>query len=302
MKRTPNISITILVAGLLVAALSFVIPKNKEKYLGDMFWSRKTFASAKYNVVLMGDSRVYRGLSPYVIEKRLSGLKVLNFGYSNGGLNPTMFDAAESKLNKKAKNKVIVLGISANSITSYTKDNNQYLQELTRPKEDVLERLYLNPILYWFSATNPEQLKESFKAADNSSYYLSEYHLNGYVESDKFPADTMEALPSYIKDFTKYKVEQSAIDELFEQIKKWVAEGITVVGYRPPVSHPMVELEDSLGNYNEELIKTGFEAAGGHWVEVEPTEYKTYDGSHLDKPSAERFSEFLAQKISSLLQ
>ena len=147
MKRVPNISITIILAILLATALSFVMPENEEKYRANMFWTKKTFAPSKYNVILMGDSRVYRGLSPEIMEEKLPGLKVLNFGFSNGGLNNEMFKAAEEKLIKSGQPKVIVLGISPNTITDYTQNNRQYLQELTRPKEEIIERLYLNPLL-----------------------------------------------------------------------------------------------------------------------------------------------------------
>ena len=162
MERKPNIWITLAIAAALVTALSFVLPKDAEKYLGELFWSRKTFAPAKYNVVLMGDSRVYRGLSPEIMESHLPGLKVLNFAYSNGGLNPTMFDAAEKKLAKNDKPEVIIFGISANTISDYSAGNQQYVQELNRPREEVLERIYLNPLRYWFSATSPEKLKQYF--------------------------------------------------------------------------------------------------------------------------------------------
>lgn len=267
-----------------------------------MFWSRKTFAPDKYNMVLMGDSRVYRGLSPEVMEEKLPKMKILNFGYSNGGLNPTMFEAASEKLNPKSKVKVMVLGVTANAITGFTQHNDQYVQELTRPREEVLERLYLNPVLYWFSATNPEALKESFKPKDTTSYYLSEYHMNGYVESDKFPEDTTEAIASYTHDFTNYKVKTSAVSMLAEEVKQWTSKGITVIAYRPPISQPMRELEDSLGRYNEGLIRQKIEQAGGYWISVNPNKYKTYDGSHLDRPSAEQFSKNLALQIKQVLQ
>ncbi|MFA9391273.1 MAG: hypothetical protein ACERKD_15800 [Prolixibacteraceae bacterium] len=297
-----NISITVLMAAILITALSFVMPKNKEKYLGDMFWSRKTFAAPKFNVVVMGDSRVYRGVSPEIMDQHLNGLKVLNFGYSNGGLNSTMFKAALSKFNAKSKTKVLVLGVSANAITDYTKNNDQYLQELTRPREEVLERIYLNPLLYWFSATTPEKLKESFQPIDHSYYYLSNYHMNGYVESDKFPADTTEAIASYEDDFNKYQVNENTLATLFEQVHSLVQQGITVIAYRPPVSQPMRELEDSMGNYNEALLQQRLENAGAHWISVNPNQYKTYDGSHMDQPSAERFSRDLADSISLILR
>ena len=48
--------------------------------------------------------------SPEVMEKNLSGMKVLNFGYSNGGLTPAMFEAAEEKLSKKKSGKSNLIG------------------------------------------------------------------------------------------------------------------------------------------------------------------------------------------------
>jgi len=302
MERKPNIWITLAIAAVLVTALSFVLPKDSEKYLGELFWSRKTFAPAKYNVVIMGDSRVYRGLSPEIMETHLSGLKVLNFAYSNGGLNSTMFDAAEKKLAKKDKPKVIILGISANTISGYSAGNQQYMQELNRPREEVLERIYLNPLRYWFSATSPEKLKQHFSQTDEPSYYRNKYFMNGYVESEKFPVDTMEAIPSYTKDFTNYKVEPKNMEVLFEQVKKWTNAGIIVVGFTPPVSHPMQILEDTLGLFDEEAIKAGFKKASGHWIELNPANYKTYDGSHLNIESAQRLSHKVGEEIEKLVE
>ena len=199
----------------LVARLSFIVPKNAEKYLSEVFWSRKTYAQADYDVVILGDSRTYRGLSPAIIESHFPGLKVLNFAYSNGGLNPTMFAAGEYKLARNEKPKIILLGVSANTVTGYSAPNTQYLQEISRPREELIERLYLNPVQYWFSATSPEKLKEHFSVKKETAYYKHKYFMNGYVESDKFPIDTLEAIPSYTKDFTHYKVEPEYLETLF---------------------------------------------------------------------------------------
>lgn len=267
-----------------------------------MFWSRKTFAPPRYNVVLIGDSRIYRGISPQIMEAELEDLKVLNFGYSNGGLNATMFRAAEEKLKKSDSIKIIIIGITANSLTAYTDKNEQYLQEISRPKEEVMERLYLNPILYWFSATSPEALKSQANNVNDSVYYKSEYHMNGYVESDKFPADTLQALPSYTDDFKNYQVKPNDIKNLAMQVHEWAQKGIYVFAYRPPVSLPMRELENNMAKYDEALIKKEIEEAGGIWIELNPNRYKTYDGSHLDKPSAESLSKKLATDIEKHLE
>ena len=301
MRIKPNIWITMMMAAVLVTALSFVLPKDSEKYLGELFWSRKTFAPAKYNIVIMGDSRVYRGLSPEIIESHLPGLKVLNFAFSNGGLNPTMFDAAEKKLTKNDYPKIIVFGVSANTISGYSEGNQQYLQELTRPREEVLERIYLNPLRYWFSATSPEKLKEYFSNSEVTAFYRNKYFMNGYVESEKFPVDTMEAISSYIDDFTNFKVDSTHLNILFQQVEKWANKGITVVGFVPPVSQPMQMLEDTLGLFDEAAIKTGIEKASGHWIDLNPANYKTYDGSHLTIESAQKLSNKIGEEIEKLM-
>ncbi len=301
MGRKPNIWITLAIAATLVAALSFVLPKDAEKYLGELFWTRKTFAPPKYNMVIMGDSRVYRGVSPQIIEKRLPGLKVLNFAFSNGGLNPTMFDAAEKKLVHNSKPKIIVLGISANAISGYSAGNQQYIQELNRPREEIFERIYFNPLRYWFSATSPEKLKNHFSKQEEIRFYRNTYFMNGYVESDKYPVDTMEAIASYTKDFTNYKVEPENLQILFNQVKNWTNNGIIVVGFVPPVSQPMQMLEDTLGLFDEVAVKAGFENVSGKWIDLNPANYKTYDGSHLTIESAKELSHKIADFVSELI-
>lgn len=301
MKGKPTILITILIAAVLVTALSLILPKNEEKYMSENFWTHKTLSAKYYNVIIMGDSRVYRGISPEAMLKELPTLKIFNFGYSNGGLNPTMFEAAESKLLNKAEVKVMVLGISANTVTGYTENNNQYLQEFNRPREEVIERLYFNPVKYWFSPTSPEALKELIRGEEPTSYYTNHYHLNGYVLSEKFPSDTMEAIPLYIKDFTHYKVDDRKLADLYKQVAEWSSKGILTIGFRPPVSHPMYMLEDSMGLYNEAAIKAGIIEAGGYWLDLNHTDFKTYDGSHLNEPSAIKLSEMLATFIRKTL-
>jgi hypothetical protein len=301
MKRSPNVIVTLLIAAVLIGTLSFVLPKNKEKYLGDRFWIQKTFASAKYQVVVLGDSRVYRGVSPEVMEKNLPGMKVLNFGYSNGGLNPVMFEAAEKKLSKNNQERVIALGVSPNCITAFSRTNEQFQQERMRPREEVFERLYLNGILYQFSATTPEEILNLLKNKPSTSYYRNEYFPNGYVESEKFPVDTMESISSYTQDFANYKVELQYIESLTRQVKDWSSRGICVIGFRPPVSAPMRALEDSMGLYNETIISARFRESGGHWMELKTNLYRTYDGSHLDKRSAIMFSNDLSREIKGIL-
>lgn len=291
-----NIWFTFLIAAILIVVLGQLLPKKPEKYLKDRFWVLKTHKKADCNFIVLGDSRVYRGISPYEIECILPEFKVQNFAFSNGGLNTAMFDAAEKKL-VSDQPKIILLGVSAFSINYLSKANKLYLQELSRPKEEVFERRYLNKYLNYFSPVTPEEVRDLINKVRPPVNYISIYHDNGWVESEKFPADTMEAMPYYKKDFALHTTDYKLVDELCERINSWNNAGIKVFAFRPPASVPMVALEDSVGNYNEQLIKMKIEKAGGLWINIDPTKYKTYDGSHLFKGDARKLSIKIATEI-----
>ena len=53
--------------------------------------------------------------------------------------------------------------------------------------------------------------------------------------------------------------------------------------------------------YNENEISEGIIKAGGHLIKLQNGNYKTYDGSHTDRPSAEKLSLRIAREIQSHL-
>ena len=63
----------------------------------ERFGALKTFAEPEFDIVIMGDSRAYWGISPDGINTVLPDYQILNFGYDQGGLNETMFHEAFSK-------------------------------------------------------------------------------------------------------------------------------------------------------------------------------------------------------------
>jgi hypothetical protein len=62
----------------------------------------------------------------------------------------------------------------------------------------------------------------------------------------------------------------------------------------------MIELEAEFAQFEEAAFICKFENAGGTWLALDQTGYHTYDGSHLHREAAEKFSSDLAQKIQAL--
>ncbi len=296
-----NIWITFLIAMMFVGVLGVILPKNPDKYLKNRFWTLKVHSKSKYNFIILGDSRSYRDISPYEIENILPEFRVFNFGFSNGGLNSTIFEAADRRLLENDSLKVILMGVSALTINNLSLSNEQYLQELLRPREEVLENIYFGRFLYFFSPISPEVIKDLIKGDKPAVNYTNIYHDNGWVESQKIPSDTMEAMPYYIEDFKLHKTNYQLVDDMCDKIRIWTSKGVKVFAFRPPAALPIVSLEDSVGEYKEQLIEEKIESAGGYWINVDPAMYKTYDGSHLSKEEACKLSRYIAVKIKTIL-
>lgn len=297
-----NIWITFLLAIAFTAILGAILPKNPDKYLKDKFWAYKVHQHNEYNFIILGDSRSYRGVSPSEIEKILPEYNVYNFAFSNGGLNSVIYKAAEKKLSKTNEPTIILLGVSALTLNDISSPNEQYAQELKRAKEDVFERIYFGEYLNYFSPVTPVIVNDMIHGNKPKSKYINIYHKDGWVESDKIPIDTSEAMQYYQKDFTLHTTNYKLVDELCTQISLWNSRGIKVFAFRPPASLPLVVLENSAGNYNEKLIKQKIEKSGGNWIDIIPTSYKTYDGSHLPAKEARKLSRYLANIIKIQLE
>ena len=52
------------------------------------FFINKTHQAANYDLVVVGDSRALRGVAPSIMRETLSEMRIFNFAFHAGGLNP----------------------------------------------------------------------------------------------------------------------------------------------------------------------------------------------------------------------
>ena len=114
------LSLFLLFGGYKLYYITFHADQNKTP--DKFFWYKKTFAPNDQDILLVGDSRVYRGLSPAAMAAVLKGSKILNFGYSSAGFEPFFLDAAVKKLSAKGK-RILVLGVTPHSLTAIAAQN-----------------------------------------------------------------------------------------------------------------------------------------------------------------------------------
>jgi hypothetical protein len=273
--------------------LSSIVMKEK-------FWADKVHANKRYNVIISGDSRVYRGVDPKSVSIELGDLKVLNFGFSSAGFNNYMYKEINKRILQSSDTKIIILGITPYSLTAKAQENSHYKQEKERDPDDIFIRRYVNPVFHFFDPIKPTDLLFN---SDTISGYHENFRKDGWVASYRIPSDSLYALSRYRKNFKNNTVQPEIVHQLSAQIKKWVKDGIKVFAMRIPSSQAMEILENEISGYNENTVMKEIESAGGQWLHFENKfDYTSYDGSHLSQESAVIFSKDLGKTLKIKLE
>lgn len=277
-------------------------PKLKlSSFADDKFWLDKVFASENFNIVLGGDSRVYRGVNPknLAIGMGDTTLKILNYGISSGGFSQEMLTDITQKIASNQEKKIVILGISPYALTPQACINWQLHYLKKHQKEDVF--LKRNIIPKYFSLFEPIAITKLFKViakAEDEGY--DQVHDYGWKSAHDYVMQPTYSLALYKKNFLHNTVNPSVIDTLQTQIQKWTKAGIKVFAYRPPTTKEMEVLENTDGGFDEAITRKKIEAAGGIWLDFPNRfDYKSYDGSHLPAEEANRFSLELGKAIST---
>ena len=254
------------------------------------YWTTKTFSDKKFNMVIYGDSRVYRGIDPGTMNKELPEFCGYNFGYSSAGINSKMLEFIGGRINSKAKNKMIIIGITPNSITSEASKNGHFNALKKMNWYDIFKRKYIKHLSF-FEPINPRQF---LNLIIGSGYkYYEKFHDNGWVESELVPHDLKRGLILYEKNFEDNKVDLNYVDTLVRYINTWNKKDIITAVINMPSSKEMVLIENQYSGYQENIVKNKIIKGGGIWIDFRRSDYVSYDGSHLTGESAKIFSNDL---------
>ncbi|MBL4650910.1 MAG: hypothetical protein JKY03_14355 [Aureispira sp.] len=268
----------------------------------DFFWSNKVQPNRQFDVVFIGDSRIYRGISPTIITRELSEIDsftVFNYGFSSAGLDTVFLDAGAALLNSNSKKqRILVLGVTASSLADENLANQHHWQEKNRHPAEIWQRKYMNSYLSFFDPSSPLVLRNTYRG-EKSGYY-QKYQKNGWIASDKLPRDDWAGYWHIQNTYPTVKFSRSVRENLIKKVAEWEAEGIQVFGFRPPAAAHFEAIETKY--YPEEALTTQFEAVGGTWIEIpNRTTYITYDGNHLEEESAKKLSEVVGKAIKNSL-
>lgn len=272
--------------------------------IANAFWSNKVAPEQVFDLVFIGDSRIYRGIDPTTVEQKLqpfAPIKAFNFGFSSAGLAPKFMEEGAALLDTQSAHPILVLGINASVLADENLTNKHYWQEKNRSLWDKWQRKYLHPHLSAFDPTSPVVIKHHLEG-DKQGYY-QEHHPNGWIASDKIPRNEWQNYGHTQTAYPTATFSVSARKQLVQKVAEWEQKGIQVFAFRPPALAAIEAIETQQEYYPEKAIIAQLEAVGATWIEIKDrTQYITYDGSHLEQGSAKRLSAFLGEKIKESLE
>ena len=151
MGNKTKIYFSLLLACVLYISLKIILPQSDVTEMKEnSFWLKKTLDNSTYNVVVGGDSRIYRGINPSRIEENFKeNITAINLGYSSAGYSAQYLNFLESRLDPNSKYKIMLLGVTPVSAKQKEIFNNNK-NILARPirfiflPENILFILFLN--------------------------------------------------------------------------------------------------------------------------------------------------------------
>ena len=288
---------TLLLAALLIVVMGLLRPNKVPGLYPKQYWALKTRWHHCADMVLLGDSRTFMGLSPAEMEKILTNRRIYNYGFAGNAYSQQYQQAAFNILDPESKNPAVIMGVTPHSLTLNALKKNSFNQQTALPDRELSLNIHLAGWIYFFE---PMSFRDAFHGLFPSlkpSHNYMNYHHDGWVAGSREPERIKDELRRLRREFTQSQVEPELIDNLINIVRSWIARGVAVYGFRPPTCVKMVELENELSGFDQASFVAAFQDAGGIWIDTDQTAYHTHDGSHLHFEAALELSNYLAQAI-----
>lgn len=260
---------------------------EKAQLQSDLFWVEKVYGKSQYDILLMGDSRTYEGVSPKMLRNRVPRVSIYNFGFFAAHINEQLLKEAEKRLRTDGKRFLIFSCTSRNLMDL----KNEHFFSIHKPT--AFSRIF--PVCF---------IKQRYQKSicgdfgDNLGF-------SGWKRV-RDEAVYCEMLKRCIAYSVKRLFTPSDFKHFVQNLKWCKRNNIKVVAYRMVSCREMDELEDKLSGVDWNKIKQAVLDEGFVWLERPPSplleqiEEHCWDASHLNAEGAELFSNWLGQELAKL--
>lgn len=254
------------------------------------YWIEKLRAPERtFDVVIVGDSRAYRGIDPSLMPGR-----ALNFGFSGAALDSYYLHAGVQKLRRGG---TLVVAVSPHSLSARAAEANDFRGLTMRHRADLELTRLASPGFAW---TRPYTMAQLLRLARGRVSLLApaspfeSFGQDGFVASSRPAVDSAPATAKIYEQMLRdHPIGPLETLTLEGDLTWYLVKGYRVVVLRLPVSPDVKQAE----NMDTSKFKQGILDSGIEWFDCPPGE--TYDGSHLTAESARQISAALGRFLDS---
>lgn len=295
MKAKSKILVSVLLTVILAITFRLVVGKPVEnKAERETFWANKSYDNSLYNVLFLGDSRVYRSLNPEVVEREIPTIKVKNLGYSALGFDTNYLKFVSNQMSEDHAVRIFVIGVSPRSLSTAAIGNESFKEWTTKSDFEVWKIRDMSLLNEFFCSYTPADIYDRFISKEsNRNFFYQDLHKNGFVGSMQVPLTIEEGLATYNRELSSASLNEKGLIDLLNFVESCSKKNINIIFFRPPSLKEMEEIENAIPGYSEEEIsKKLIERGAIRWIPS--TKCATYDASHVDFMSADKLSHELA--------
>jgi hypothetical protein len=287
-------TITFLLVSLiaLILVIEFFYPNLSGRRNDLTFWLNK-FSYPKSQIIITGDSRVYQGINPLMIEKSLKE-STLNFAFSSNSYTQSYLTYITKTFENSS---TYILGLSGQSLTQYAGSSNfenylnydqNFIKKCLKFVDLAIPKFNLNNLLLTgeLISPNPDKTITYIKKGQIATTLLKK---NKEQHADK----------SYNKNYEQHPIDETLIKNLKSFIGSAIKKGKKVYFFNPPTSKE-VSLVDSK-HYDFNGLKKELEKVGAIFINLEERRIvETFDGDHLSGDDSAKFTKYFIQQLKTV--
>lgn len=250
------------------------------------------------DVLLAGNSRVYRGLAPSEFP---APWRTLNFGFSSVTFDAAYLARCEALLDPDGE-RTIVFGVTALNFVDAPEDGfDAAMRDAERARVPFgVRRTFGTVQREWFQPVALDLLLAPAGAGRRAlrEEYVEIFHADGFVGSDYRTHETARAVEAYRAEYERGKrVDPGLVAGFVARVRELASRGVRVVAFRMPACAAMDAMEDELAGLDWKGLESDLREAGALWLDMPSDGLASYDGSHLAEPSAIELSRRVVRAI-----
>jgi hypothetical protein len=258
------------------------------------FYAQKLSWWHRFDLVIAGDSRVARALSPHRMESILPEYRIANLGFNaNSLVYEPYLRYVDDTLAARRSTRVVVIGVDPYELTPRSTQHNGFIEYAGAPVPRDRRRNETDWEQKLRELLSPIPVRRITVPGET----LEHFDDRGFIATQRYPIDELARVPRYRVKFDGNQVDPERFEVLFAAVEAWTARGVRVFGFEPPISTELAGLEQELSGFERDAFIEEFTRRGGIWLDDLGADYQTYDGEHLLLTSAARFSDELARRL-----